>query len=113
MRRELPPKPVTADDVRAEASRRILAIAPEWRQRNLTAQAAILAAKGRDNWTPEDQAAWDAGEAVWVRISALRASSNVLEVMNYIPQDYRDDKHWGRHEPRRKIRDQMPRSGAV
>lgn len=93
-RRELPPLPVTADMVRAEAGRRILAIAPEWRQRNLTAQAAILAAKGRDNWTPDDQAAWDAGSAVWARISALRDASNVLEAMPEIPQDYRDDKHW-------------------
>ena len=95
VRRELPPLPVSADDVRAEAMRRILAIAPEWRQRNLTAQAAILAAKGRDNWTAADQAAWDAGEIKWAEIAALRAASNVLEAMQEIPQDYRDDKHWG------------------
>ena len=33
--------PLTADDIKAEAHRRIVAIIPEWKQRNLTAQATV------------------------------------------------------------------------
>lgn len=87
--------PGTPERVKREANRRIIAIAPEWKQRNLLAQAAILAAKGRSSWTAEEQAAWDAGEAIWVRISAIRAASDALEEMDPIPSDYRDDKYWG------------------
>lgn len=87
--------PVTVDQIKREAGRRIIAIAPEWRQRNLLAQAAILAAKGRANWTAEEQAAWGAGEALWGRIAAIRAASDVIEDMRPIPSDYRDDKYWG------------------
>jgi hypothetical protein len=91
---ELPPLPVTVDDVKREAERRILVIIPAWKQRNLTAQAAILAAKGRDNWTPDELAAWEAGAALWAQVEAIRAASDVIEAMNPIPQDYREDKYW-------------------
>jgi hypothetical protein len=90
-----PASAIAADDVKAEASRRILDLCPEWKQRNLTAQAAILAAKGRDNWTDEEQAAWDAGEALWEQISTIRAASDQIEAMDPIPQDFTDDKYWG------------------
>jgi delta 1-pyrroline-5-carboxylate dehydrogenase len=75
----------TVADVKAEAMSRILALAPEWKQRNLTAQAAILAKKGEANWTTEEQAAWDAGEALWTQIAAIRAASDVLEALEPIP----------------------------
>lgn len=88
------PEPVTVGQVKAEARRRIIAICPEWKQRNLTAQAAILAKKGPENWTAEEQAAWDAGEALWTQIAAIRAKSDQIEVMDPIPQDYRDDGYW-------------------
>lgn len=84
----------TVDMVKQEASRRILAICPEWKQRNLTAQAAQLAKKGEANWTPEEQAAWGAGEALWNQIAAIRAKSDVLEAMNPIPVDYTLDMYW-------------------
>lgn len=85
---------VTAQQIKAEAYRRIIVICPEWKQRNLTAQASILAEKGRANWTAEELAAWDAGEAIWQSIAAIRAASDQLEAMDPIPDDYTDDKHW-------------------
>lgn len=84
----------TAADVKAEAMRRILAICPEWKQRNLTAQASILAEKGRDNWTADELAAWNAGEAIWASIKAIRAASDVIEAMDPIPADYAADSRW-------------------
>ena len=89
-----PPPPPTTDMVKQEASRRILAICPEWKQRNLTAQAVQLAKKGEANWTPEEHAAWDAGEALWNQIAAIRAKSDVLEAMDPIPVDYALDTYW-------------------
>jgi hypothetical protein len=91
---ELPPLPVTVDDVKREAERRILAIIPAWRQRNLTEHRLSLWIKGRDNWTPEELAAWEAGAALWSQVEVIRAASDVIEAMNPIPQDYRDDKYW-------------------
>jgi hypothetical protein len=95
---QLPDEPVielTINDlIKAEAARRILEICPEWKQRNLTAQAAILAKKGEANWTPEEQAAWDAGEVIWAQIAAIRAKSDALEAMDPIPADFKDDSYW-------------------
>lgn len=67
------------NDVKARTMSQILALCPEWKQRNLTAQAAVLVKKGVQNWTADDQAAWDAGEAIWSQIAALRAASDILE----------------------------------
>jgi hypothetical protein len=80
--------------VKAEAFRRIIAICPEWKQRNLTAQAAQLAKTGEANWTPEEAAAWAAGEAIWNQIAAIRAASDVLEAMDPIPVDYDLSVYW-------------------
>ena len=88
------PAPPTADAVKAEAYRRIVAICPEWKQRNLIAQATLLAEKGRANWTAQELADWDAGEAVWTRIKAVRDRSGTIEAMTPIPADFTDDKHW-------------------
>lgn len=88
------PQLPSVDQIKAEAHRRIVAICPEWKQRNLTAQAAQLAEKGRDNWTAEEVAAWNAGKALWEQIVALRAASDALEAMDPIPTDYTDDKYW-------------------
>lgn len=86
--------PVTVRQVKAEAYRRIVAIVPEWKQRNLTAQAAQLAEKGRTNWTAEELAAWDAGQAIWDQVAAIRAKSDALEAMSPIPVDYKDERWW-------------------
>lgn len=80
--------------VKEEAQRRILEVLPEWRQRNLTARAAELAAKGQSNWTPEEQAEWDAGQILWDKIKVIRAASDALESMDPIPSDYKDNSYW-------------------
>lgn len=95
---DMPPAPITPQQVKAEAYRRIIGICPEWKQRNLTAQAAILAAKGRDNWTADELAAWEAGEAIWAQIATIRAASDDIEAMSPIPDDYTDDKYWSDEE---------------
>ena len=84
----------TAEGVKAEAYRRIVAVIPEWKQRNLTAQATQLLHKGTANWTPEDQAAWDAGNAIWGQVAAIRAASDQIEAMDPIPTDFMDDSYW-------------------
>lgn len=86
--------PATAERVKEEAYRRIIAICPEWKQRNLTAQAAQLAKKGEANWTPEEAAAWVAGEAIWNQIAAIRAASDVIELMDPIPVAFMDEIYW-------------------
>jgi hypothetical protein len=80
--------------IKAEANRRILAIVPEWKQRNLLAQAAQLAKRGETHWTADDHAAWEDGETIWERVSAIRAASDDLEAMDPLPTDYDDDRHW-------------------
>ena len=80
--------------VKAEAHSRIVAFCPEWKQRNLTAQAAILAEKGRDNWSTDEVAAWEAGEAIWAQIAAIRAASDVIEADTPISPDFATDTRW-------------------
>ncbi|RJF84882.1 hypothetical protein D3877_10425 [Azospirillum cavernae] len=68
--------------VKAEAERRILKIAPLWRQANLTARAAELmllyGVRGDD--LPEPlRSEYREGQAVWDRIKAVRAASGVIE----------------------------------
>lgn len=65
--------------VKAEAGRRIVAILPEYRQRNLLAQATILLKKGEANWTPGELAAWNAGAAQWAAIKPIRDRSDAME----------------------------------
>lgn len=89
-----PPPPATAEQVKAEAYRRIVAICPEWQQRNLTAQAVVLAEKGRANWSQDELAAWEAGEALWGAIKAIREASDVIEALDPIPSDFTADEYW-------------------
>lgn len=89
-----PPPPITAAQVKAEANRRILAIVPEWKQRNLTAQAAQLAEKGRGNWSTEELAAWDTGLAIWAQVKEVRDASDLIEETAPIPTDFTDDSYW-------------------
>jgi hypothetical protein len=87
--------PITPEMVDAEAQRRILAIFPEWKQREFGFLASVLAEKGRDNWNDNDLAAWNAGEALWEQIKPIRDASNALEATEGgIPQDYTDDGYW-------------------
>lgn len=86
----------TAEDVKAEANRRIIAVCPDWKQRNLTAQAVLLAKQVADG-TPlslEQKAAWEAGQALWMQIAAIRGKSDEIEAMSPIPRDFADDGYW-------------------
>lgn len=86
--------PATLEEVKIEAHRRIVAIVPEWKQRNLLAQAALLTDKGRENWTAEETADWDAALVIWAQVAAIRARSDEIEAMDPIPHDMIDDRHW-------------------
>ena len=69
--------------VREEAGRRIVEIAPDFKQRNLTARAAELAlrvAVGGPALTPDELAEIAAGQGVWNTIKAIRVASNAAEV---------------------------------
>lgn len=66
--------------VKDEASRRILSILPDWKQRNLTARAAELAKILNDRaWSADEAAEWAAGQIAWDSIKAVRAASNAIE----------------------------------
>lgn len=65
--------------IKEEAGRRIQAIIPEWKQRNLTARGVRLLHKGKGTWTDEEKAEWTAGEAAWVQVDATRSKSDLLE----------------------------------
>jgi hypothetical protein len=88
------PAPVTAEQVKAEARSRIIAIADEDRQRNMTARGLELLRQGPDTWTPEEQAEVDAIDAIWQQIKAIRAASDTIEAMSPIPADFTDPAYW-------------------
>jgi hypothetical protein len=81
-------------NVKAEANRRIIAIAPEWRQRNMIARSVELLSIGKDAWTQEQRDENLALELVWETVKMIRAKSDQLEAMNPIPEDFKDDKYW-------------------
>jgi uncharacterized protein YeaC (DUF1315 family) len=89
------PHPVV-EQIKAEAYRRIVEIVPEWKQRNLTAQAVVLAKQIADGvpLTQEQQEAWDAGQTIWQQITAIRTRSDAIEAMSPIPHDFANDNYW-------------------
>lgn len=89
------PEP-TASQVKAEAYRRIVTIAPEWKQRNMTAHGVALLSKLQDGGTltAEEQAAKTANLAIWAQVEAIRARSDEIEAMTPIPADFNDDARW-------------------
>jgi hypothetical protein len=80
--------------IKAEAGRRIIEIAEEWKQRNLIAQATLLLAKGPANWSEDDIAAWTAGELIWTQIAQIRAKSDELEAQGCTLDELADDATW-------------------
>jgi hypothetical protein len=73
----------TAADIKAEAGRRILDLAPSWRQANMIARTLELTnAHGADPaaWPAEVQAERAAFAVVWDKIKAIRAHSDALEL---------------------------------
>lgn len=85
-----------ADDVKAEARRRILARFPEWKQANMTARGVeltlVLASGGQ--WSQQEQAEAAALQEACDWIKQVRAASDVLEAMSPIPADYATDARW-------------------
>ena len=81
-------------NIKAEANRRIISIAPEWHQRNMLARSVELLSIGKDAWTSEQRDENLALELVWETIKMIRMKSNELELMNPIPRDFNDDKYW-------------------
>lgn len=73
--------PITATAfIKQMTSKAILRLAPDYKQRNMTARAVEIAdAKASGTATPEDLVDADAIAAVWATIKALRAKSNELE----------------------------------
>ena len=66
-------KEVLKEEARDEASRRIIGIIPEYKRWNLLADGLeLLSRKG--SWVPKDQTAWDAGQALWQRVKAVRSA---------------------------------------
>jgi hypothetical protein len=67
--------------VKAEASARILAFMPDWKQRNATAHGLAMVRKVQlgEELTADEIAAEDAYQAAWGYISSVRAASNVKE----------------------------------
>ena len=61
-------------ETKAEANRRILAILPEWKQRNYTARAVEKVAAGE---VGDDE--WNAMNAAWTAIKAIRLASDAIE----------------------------------
>ena len=74
--------------IKQEAERRILAIAPEWKQRNMLARSAELAdKKGSGPLTPDEIAEENAMRAVWAQIKEIRRKSDLAEAQGTQPDD--------------------------
>lgn len=76
--------------IKEECERRILAIMPEWKQRNIIA----------DLWS-DDEAVETAAAAEWAKVTALRTKSNEIEASilsmsnsEIINFDATDNAHW-------------------
>jgi hypothetical protein len=62
--------------IKAEAQRRIVAVMPEWKQRNATARMVEKLAAGETG-----DAEWVAGQAAWAWIKTVRQHSDDLEAL--------------------------------
>lgn len=97
------PPPITADDVRAEAQRRIIALTGQKdiigcliRQHNAQMRATeltLIQAQG-GTWTEAEAAEAAALQGLADAIKAIRVASNAIEVMDPIPADYANDSRW-------------------
>lgn len=66
--------------VKAQAAGRILALYPEWRQRNMTARAVVLLRIAKDRaWTQAEAEESAQLESAWAAVDAIRTRSNEIE----------------------------------
>jgi len=63
--------------INARAGEIITARLPLWKQANLTARAVELQSIGQSAWAPAEQAEWDAIQAEWNWVKAVRAQSSL------------------------------------
>jgi len=91
-----PDAPIRSGSVKGEAGRRILAICPEWKQRNHIATDLTYTKiiQGGGTLTTEQESDRAEMEAVWESIQSIRTKSDEIEVMSPIPADFRDDSYW-------------------
>jgi len=94
-----PPGPTPAEliaektlAIKVEANRRILEIAPEWKQRNMLARGLELQSVGPANWTESQQTEVAALQAIWDNIKAIRGRSDELE--EQVKNDPLSDWEW-------------------
>ena len=90
--------PISVADVKAEAARRIEAIMPDYKQRNVMAwglETIMAYGPNPANWPTELQAVNNQAQAAWAAIKAIRVRSDEIEAMSPIPADFRDDGWWG------------------
>lgn len=82
--------------VKNEARRRILTRYPEWKQTNMVARGLELQDIWRQSgaWTAEEQAEANALAVAWGWIKAVRAASDLLELLSPIPSDFNNDTRW-------------------
>lgn len=80
--------------IKEEASKRIIAIAPEWKQSNMLARAITLLRKGEANLTTAEALEVSKMDAVWAEIQRIRSVSDTLEAVEPPLEDYADDRHW-------------------
>jgi hypothetical protein len=93
------PPTVTADDVRAEAKRRMIELLGardaghlDMLIANGTREAVRLLRKNAASWTAAETERAAVLEAIDVAIENIRARSNAMELAP--PADYRDDTNW-------------------
>ena len=79
------------------ASKKILALAPEWKQRNMMATGLALLNKGKENWTAEETAVVAQIDAAWAALKTIRDASNAIEAElgNDINYDWENSPLWG------------------
>lgn len=82
--------------VKNECRRRILSRFPEWKQTNMVARGVELQEIWRQSgaWTAEEQAEANALAAAWGWIKAVRAASDLIELLSPIPADFAADNRW-------------------
>lgn len=81
--------------IKAEASRRILAVMPQFKQLDFVAESVVaMLTLGADmsRWPADAQARARRGIALWHYAEAVRARSDELEAAP--PADPTDDAHW-------------------
>ncbi len=82
----------TQEDLRTEAQRRILAVLPDWKQRNNLSRMLELYRKGEANWSTGERAEVAIIDANWNWLKSVRTTSDELKITS--PVDFTDDKHW-------------------